>query len=243
MQSSLIQQAGLHAALIMDGNGRWASRRGLPRSLGHRAGIDAIRRVVEAAPKLGITTMTLFAFSSDNWRRPVAEVGMLMTLLRSYLSTEIKRLAEAEVRLTIMGRRDRLPEGLSDVIAQAEATTMTGRRLHLQIALDYSSRYAISRAMAKSSSVVDAAGSHDFSIASDVDILIRTGGEKRLSDFLLWESAYAELVFSDVMWPDFGASDLAEALAEYHQRDRRFGGLSATFPVPGETTGVAVGAL
>jgi undecaprenyl diphosphate synthase len=222
----------LHVAIIMDGNGRWAARRGLPRTAGHRAGADAVRRVVEAAPALGITTLTLFAFSSDNWRRPRDEVGALMSLLRRYLQAELTRLVDNDVRLTVLGRRDRLPDGLGNAIADAERRSAGGTRLHLRIAIDYSARDAIANAAAawrlerppsrEEFSRLLAGDAHH-----DVDLLIRTSGEKRLSDFLLWETAYAELCFVDRLWPDFGADDLRQALADFHRRERRFGGLGS----------------
>ena len=234
MQINLDGQVPMHVAIIMDGNGRWATQRGLPRPFGHRQGVEAVRRVVQAAPGLGIGTLTLFAFSSDNWRRPGGEVRALMALLREYLGREANRLAEAGVELSVVGRRDRLPQGLADAIAAAERLTRGGGRLRLHVALDYSSRYAIAQAAA------DLAGSrvpppqgwarsleaHQATLP-DVDLLIRTGGEKRLSDFLLWEAAYAELLFTDTAWPDFAAPDLAEAVAEFRRRDRRFGAAPA----------------
>jgi len=225
----------LHVGIIMDGNGRWAARRGLPRTAGHRAGADAVRRVVEAAPELGITTLTLFAFSSDNWRRPRDEVATLMGLMRRYLRAELARLIESDVRLTVIGRRDRLPDGLSDDIAVAERRSASGTRLNLRIAIDYSARDAIASAAAawrgelppsrdefRRLLAAPSGGDHD-----DVDLLIRTSGEKRLSDFLLWEAAYAELCFLDVLWPDFGAADLRAALVDFHRRERRFGGVGS----------------
>jgi undecaprenyl diphosphate synthase len=228
--------ATLHIAIIMDGNGRWAARRGLPRTAGHRAGADAVRRVVEAAPALGITTLTLFAFSSDNWRRPRDEVAALMSLLRRYLQAELARLVDNDVRLTVIGRRDRLPDGLGNAIAAAERRSAAGTRLHLRIAIDYSARDAIAHAAAawrlerppsrEEFSQLLAGDGGDAQ--RDVDLLIRTSGEKRLSDFLLWETAYAELCFTEVLWPDFGADDLRAALADFHRRERRFGGLGDT---------------
>ncbi|HZT89512.1 MAG TPA: di-trans,poly-cis-decaprenylcistransferase [Stellaceae bacterium] len=225
---------GLHVAIIMDGNGRWATHRGLPRSAGHRAGVEAIRRVVEASPDLGIATLTLFAFSADNWRRPRPEVDALMALLRRYLRTEIARLAESGTRLSVIGRRDRLPGRLSDEIARAERLAAGGRRLHLRIAVDYSSREAILAAVARCAASQPPSRETFGRLVSggdagrdDVDLLIRSGGEKRLSDFLLWECAYAELCFTDRMWPDFGAEDLAKAVADYRRRERRFGGVPA----------------
>ena len=214
-------QSGLHIAIIMDGNGRWAISRHLPRSAGHRAGVEAIRRVLEAAPGLGVGTLTLYAFSSDNWKRPAAEVQILMTLLRRYLTNETRRLADAGVCLQIIGRRDRLPSGLGDLIQQAEDATAGGSKLNLRIALDYSSRDELWNAVRKARS------REAFSkrLGPDVDMLIRTGGEQRLSDFLLWECAYAELYFTERMWPDFDVADLSAALAEFHSRERRFGAL------------------
>jgi len=223
----------LHVAIIMDGNGRWAARRSLPRTAGHRAGADAVQRVVEGAPALGITTLTLFAFSSDNWRRPRYEVAGLMNLMRRYLRAELVRLIENGVRLTVIGRRDRLPDGLADEIAEAERRAASGTRLHLRIAIDYSARDAIASAAAAWREQRPPTRDEFRCLLEngrqtpipDVDLLIRTSGEKRLSDFLLWECAYAELCFVDALWPDFGAADLKAALADFHRRERRFGGL------------------
>jgi undecaprenyl diphosphate synthase len=243
MQSTVNGQADvpapLHVAIIMDGNGRWATRRGLPRSAGHRAGVLAARRVVEAAPGLGVSALTLFAFSSDNWRRPRDEVSALMSLLRKYLRAELRRLVENGARLTVIGRRDRLPKDLREAIAEAEQASASGERLLLRIALDYSSRDAIAQAAARwrgehAPSRDDFArllASPDCENAGDVDLLIRSGGEKRLSDFLLWEAAYAELCFVDTLWPDFGADDLRAAIADFHRRERRFGGLGDVAPL------------
>jgi len=235
MQSPAADEGRWHVAIIMDGNGRWATRRGLPRSAGHRAGVQAVRKVVEAAPDLGVATLTLFAFSSDNWRRPQGEVKTLMSLLRHYLRADIRELIDNGVRLTVIGRRDRLPEGLALEIAEVERASAHGQRLHLRVAIDYSSRDAILDAAARwraeraPSRAAFAAllAEPACEAGPDVDLLIRSGGEKRLSDFLLWESAYAELCFIDTLWPDFGADDLCAALAEFHRRERRFGGLGA----------------
>jgi undecaprenyl diphosphate synthase len=223
----------LHVGVIMDGNGRWATRRGLSRLRGHEAGVEAIRRIVEAAPEQGIGTLTLYAFSSDNWRRPKAEVAGLMALLRFYLANEIQSLVKNGVRLTVIGRRDRLPDGIASAIARAEAATSSGDVLHLRIAVDYSSRDAILNAAVKLAGL-GAPSRETFSELvtgeaglRDVDLIIRTSGEKRLSDFLLWEGAYAELHFTDRMWPEFDADDLAEALAAFHRRERRYGGLKS----------------
>ncbi|WP_315756775.1 MULTISPECIES: di-trans,poly-cis-decaprenylcistransferase [unclassified Bradyrhizobium] len=238
MQSSLQPKSpavsdGLHVGIIMDGNGRWATRKGLSRLRGHEAGVDAIRRVVEAAPDQGIGTLTLYAFSSDNWRRPRAEVAALMALLRVYLASEVESLVRNGVRLTVIGRRDRLPGGIADAIGRAEAATRNGSTLHLRIAVDYSARDAILEAAAKAREIdgLTRAAFSDLVTGEaglrDVDLIIRTSGEQRLSDFLLWEGAYAELHFTQRMWPDFDAADLAQALASFRGRERRFGGLEA----------------
>jgi undecaprenyl diphosphate synthase len=222
-------------AIIMDGNGRWAQRRGLPRLAGHRRGADALDEVVQAAPNLGIGTLTLYAFSSDNWRRPEEETGGLMRLFHAYLRKETARCVANGVRLLVIGRRDRLPEEVVAAIAESEAATAEGRRLHLRLAIDYSARDAILRAAALAGadglsrgafSRLLARATHAPGDAADVDLLVRTGGEQRLSDFLLWECAYAELVFSPQLWPDFTPADLAGALRDFRARQRRFGGLN-----------------
>jgi undecaprenyl diphosphate synthase len=222
--------SSLHVAIIMDGNGRWAARRGLPRSAGHRAGTRSVRAVVEAAPGLGVGTLTLYAFSSDNWRRPPEEVGHLMGLLQHYLESERRRCVANGVRVSLLGRRDRLPSAVVEAIETTEAATAHCRRLRLRIAVDYSSRDSILSATARAegrSLDRDGFGALlDETAAPDVDLLIRTGGEQRLSDFLLWESAYAELRFVEKPWPEFGARDLTEAVEDFHRRQRRFGGLS-----------------
>jgi len=218
-------QSTLHCGIIMDGNGRWAVSRGLPRIAGHRAGVDAVRRVIEAAPDLGVGVLTLFAFSSDNWRRPADEVSGLMRLLAIYLDRETGNCVENGVRVEAIGRRDRLGNPLREAIARAEAATAGGRRLHLRVAVDYSARDAIlAAARGLKDLSLEALGS---ALGPPVDLLVRTGGERRLSDFLLWESAYAELVFTRVMWPDFGAGDLAAAVREFRGRERRFGAVPA----------------
>jgi undecaprenyl diphosphate synthase len=228
------QPAGLHVAIIMDGNGRWAAQRNLPRLAGHRAGVAAVRRIVEHAPDVGIGRLTLYAFSSDNWRRPPAEVRGIFWLLRAFLRLERARLRQAGARVEVIGRRDRIPKLLLREIDQAVSATAEGRRLLLRVAIDYSSRDAIMRAALDLSSGMTrqrpAAEPLREMLArtltgesGEVDLLIRTGGEKRLSDFLLWECAYAELWFSDRMWPDFECNDLDTALEEFHRRERRFG--------------------
>ncbi|MBR0871481.1 di-trans,poly-cis-decaprenylcistransferase [Bradyrhizobium tropiciagri] len=228
--------AKLHVGIIMDGNGRWATRRGLSRLRGHEAGVEAIRRIVEAAPDQGVGTLTLYAFSSDNWRRPKAEVTALMGLLRFYLANEVAALVRNGVRLTVIGRRDRLPDGIANAIARAEAATSGGTTLHLRIAIDYSARDAILNAAARAAAGGQLSREAFADLITgeaglrDVDLIIRTSGEKRLSDFLLWEGAYAELHFTERMWPEFDADDLAEALGSFHRRERRFGGLTAVAP-------------
>jgi undecaprenyl diphosphate synthase len=242
------KQHGLHVAIIMDGNGRWAKRRGLPRVAGHRAGVAAVRRVVERAPGLGIGRLTLYAFSSDNWRRPAFEVESIFRLLRTFLRLETKRLCEHGVQLEVIGRRDRLPKVALHEIQKAERATESGRRLQLRLAIDYSSRDAIARAVADATATLMSEGPTSAELlgplltealsaqSADVDLLIRPGGEKRLSDFLLWESAYAELLFTDRMWPDFNESDLEEALTQFRRRERRFGGVPASVLAPDQTS-------
>ncbi len=208
----------------MDGNGRWAAARGLPRVAGHRSGAEALRRTVEAAPDLGVSILTVYAFSSDNWRRPPTEVSALMKMFNTYLRREQSRCINNGVRVSVIGRRDRLPRLLLPVIEECETATAGGRKLHLRLAVDYSSRDAIlAAAQALNGDSTREAISN--LLGRDVDLLIRTGGEQRLSDFLLWECAYAELIFTPVMWPDFGASDLAAAVKDFRSRERRFGAL------------------
>lgn len=211
---------GIHVAIIMDGNGRWATSRGLPRVAGHRAGADAVRRTIEWAPSLGISVLTLYAFSSDNWRRPPHEVTALMKLLGRYLVQEADRCVANGVRLEAIGRRDRLPAPLIALLEKTERKTAGGKKLLLRLAIDYSSRQAILDAVAKGGDLSEHLG-------PDVDLLIRTSGEQRLSDFLLWECAYAEMVFTRRMWPDFSQEDLAAAIDEFQRRERRFGAVTA----------------
>lgn len=221
----------LHVGIIMDGNGRWAAAKRLSRRLGHEAGVEAIRRVVEAAGVEGVGTLTLYAFSSDNWRRPRTEVAALMNLMRIFLRTEIAQLSRNDIRLTVIGRRDRLPCGLAQEIERAETATASGGALHLRVAIDYSAREAILTAASKVSGPEDLTRDGFARLLTgdpavpDVDLVIRTSGEKRLSDFLLWESAYAELFFAEKMWPDFAQADLAEAIECFRKRERRFGGI------------------
>jgi undecaprenyl diphosphate synthase len=215
MPKYFTDQRTFHLAIIMDGNGRWAGARHLPRVFGHRAGVRAARTVIEAAPQLGVSTLTLYAFSSDNWRRPPAEVSSLMVLFREFLDSEATRCSQEGIRLSIIGRRDRLDPELASRIVQAERDTAAGTSLHLRIAVDYSGREAIASGR----------------VGPDVDLLIRSGGEHRLSDFLLWESAYAELYFTPCLWPDFARTDLEAALRDFHRRDRRFGSIKPVHPV------------
>jgi undecaprenyl diphosphate synthase len=223
--------SGIHVAMIMDGNGRWAVARGYPRLAGHRRGARVVKEIVEAAPDFGIGVMTLYAFSSDNWRRPPREVAGLMRLFRGYLAAETARCVQNGVRLNVIGRRDRLPKVLLDAIVSSEEKTREGTRLLLRIAIDYSARDAIMEAgrrlegaEADREAFADLLAQVTHSLpAPEVDLLIRTGGEQRLSDFLLWESAYAELLFEECLWPDFGPARLAAAVREFGRRERRFG--------------------
>ena len=226
-------QSGIHVAIIMDGNGRWANARGRPRTAGHIAGARVVRKIVEAAPSCGIGMLTLYAFSADNWARPSREVALLMRLFRRYLVAETDRCVTNDVRMRIIGRRDRIPAELLRAIRVAEEATKDGKTLDLRIAVDYSARDAMVRAaellrgnghitredLSRAMSKVY----HWDGECRDVDLLIRTGGEQRLSDFLLWECAYAELYFTDRRWPDFTAADLEHAVKEFHSRERRFG--------------------
>ncbi len=220
-----MKQSNLHVAIIMDGNGRWATARGLPRAAGHQQGAEALRRIVEAAPACGVDILTVYAFSSDNWKRPPLEVETLMALLGWYLEHETPRCLANGVRMTIIGRRDRLPDSLTAAIDAAEQTTHACSRLNLRIAIDYSARDAILSASLRAAGqqVTRQRFEELLGETRPVDVLIRTGGEQRLSDFLLWECAYAELVFTDRMWPDFAPADLARAVREFAHRERRFG--------------------
>ena len=225
-----------HVAIIMDGNGRWAASRHLPRLAGHREGARAVRRTIEAAIDQGIGWLTLYAFSSENWRRPQAEVTDLTGLLRQYIRSELAELAEAGVRLRIIGETARFPADIRADLRAAEARTAGNTRLNLTIALSYGARAelaAAARALARDvragtrdpETIDEAALARQLFTAGmpDPDLLIRTSGERRLSNFLLWQCAYAEFVFQDVLWPDYDAARLAEALAEFAGRERRFG--------------------
>ncbi|HET7024264.1 MAG TPA: polyprenyl diphosphate synthase [Gemmatimonadales bacterium] len=223
-----------HVAIVMDGNGRWAEQRGLPRAAGHRAGADAVRRTVQAARAQGIAMLSLYAFSADNWRRPQSEVDALLVLFDRFLQAETSTCIEQEIALTVLGRRDRLPAALQRSVDRAERATAGGRSMRLRIAIDHSGRDAIlGAAQAAGGTAMSrerfadlvASVDHDPHPAVPVDLYVRTGGERRLSDFLLWEAAYAELLFLDLLWPDFGGADLESALTDYATRERRFGAL------------------
>ena len=224
----------MHVAIIMDGNGRWAERRGLPRTAGHRVGARAVRRTVEAATRGAVDVLTLYAFSSDNWARPAHEVETLMKLLKRHLVSEAARCVDNGVSISVIGRRDRLSSDLVRTIEQAEQVTAGGTALQLRLAVDYSARTAIVNAANLDHTGGHSAQSFEANLAQaihssckdPVDLLIRTGGERRLSDFLLWECAYAELVFVDTCWPDFGEAAFDAALREFGCRERRFGGLA-----------------
>ena len=225
-----------HVAIIMDGNGRWAKARGLPRAIGHREGVQALKRTIQAAPDYGIECLTVFGFSTENWSRPEDEVSDLMGLVRTYLASDLTRLEKAGVRLRILGRRTGLPSDIVAIIDKAEAQTAHNTRFLLQVAFNYGGR----------ADLVDAARRHAEKLLAGetiepiseqtfetglatagsppLDLIVRTSGEKRLSNFLLWEAAYAELVFQEVLWPDYGPKALAEAVAAFGERDRRYGG-------------------
>jgi undecaprenyl diphosphate synthase len=223
----------LHVAIICDGNGRWATSRSLPRSAGHRAGAEAARRIIRCAPHLGIHTLTLFALSAANWKRPPAEVAAILEILGEYLAAETSHCLDEGIRLNIIGRRDRLPAPLRVAIADSEALTANGKKLHLRLAIDYSARHSIFQAASKFYKATDLSSEAFSNVlaevqrggSTDVDLLIRTGGEQRLSDFLLWECAFAEFFFVSKRWPDFAPKDLRDILRDFGQRDRTRGGL------------------
>ena len=227
----------MHVAIIMDGNGRWATERGLPRTSGHIEGAKAVRATVEAAVRADIKILTLYAFSAANWRRPTAEITALMRLFGQYLFTETRRCVEQSIRLNVIGRRDRLGDNLLRSIEQSERLTAAGERMLLRIAVDYSSQYSILQAARRAAADADLTAEefhrllheadHCAHPAGEVDLLIRTGSERRLSDFMLWESAFAELHFSDCLWPDFDERRFRSALEDFNGRQRRFGGLNA----------------
>lgn len=230
----------LHVAIIMDGNGRWAKRRGMPRVLGHRAGVKALKRTVEAAPDLDVGVLTVFGFSTENWSRPAHEVSELMGLLKAYVETDLERLAREGVKVRIIGRRTGLAPDIQEIIERAERRTATNTKFTLQVAFNYGGRAdiadaarafaeSVERGEAKAADLNEAAFEKllSTSAAPAPDLIIRTSGERRISNFLLWECAYAELVFQDVLWPDYGPEALSAAIAEYRGRDRRYGGINA----------------
>jgi undecaprenyl diphosphate synthase len=233
---SLAPPPPAHVAIIMDGNGRWAQARGLPRVAGHRRGGEAARRAVEAAGQLGISYLTLFGFSSENWKRPAAEVDDLMTLLRHYLRGEVAELHKNNVRVRVIGDRERLAPDIVTLITNTEALTAGNAGLQLSVALSYGGRAEITGA-AKRIAEAAAAGRLDpasidetcfarYLLTADMpdpDLVIRTSGEQRLSNFLLWQTAYSEFVFIETLWPDFSKADLERALSEFHSRQRRYG--------------------
>ena len=232
--------APLHVAIVMDGNGRWAKRRGLPRQVGHPKGVDAIRRVVEAAPAQGVRWLTLYAFSTENWRRPAGEVAEVMRLLKLYVNSDLDKLAREGVRVRILGRRDGLPPDLAEIVERAERQTAHNDKFFLQVAFNYGGRADLTDAARALAAEVAAGRLRPEDITEDLlqgqlstagipdpDLVIRTSGEQRLSNFLLWETAYSEFVFQDVLWPDYGADYLRAAIEEFHKRERRYGGAVA----------------
>jgi undecaprenyl diphosphate synthase len=230
------ERAPLHVALIMDGNGRWARARGLPRSLGHRAGVEALKRTVQGAAQVGVDRLTVFGFSTENWRRPGAEVSELMRLLKSYVESDLERLRREGVRVRILGRRSNLSVDILEIIDRAEARTAHNDRFLLQVAFNYGGQADIvdaARTLAEEAKAgrLEPSDIDEAALASCLatrgsapDLIVRTSGEKRISNFLLWEAAYAELVFQDVLWPDYGPEHLKAAVEEFYTRERRYGG-------------------
>ncbi len=229
-----------HVAIIMDGNGRWAEARGLPRTQGHRKGVEAVRSAVRAAGELGIKTLTLFSFSSENWSRPAREVSDLMGLLKLFIRRDLADLHKENVRVCIIGERDNVPSDIKPLLEEAENLTRNNTSTRLVIAFNYGARDELTRAMRKIATQVASGaiaaddvdtgmicGALDTAEWRDPDLIIRTSGEKRLSNFLLWQAAYSEFVFLDCLWPDFNKAELEKAIAEYVARDRRYGGLVA----------------
>ncbi|WP_242913588.1 polyprenyl diphosphate synthase [Brevundimonas pishanensis] len=235
MSASTVTPKPLHVAIIMDGNGRWAERRGVPRALGHREGVQALRRTIKAAPELGVKCLTVFGFSTENWSRPADEVSDLMGLIRAFIGGDLKKLDKAGVRVRVLGRRAGVPADILKLIDHAEATTAGNDKFLLQVAFNYGGRSDLVDA---AQALVDrAAREGTFEVDEDtfgdqlstagsppVDLIIRTSGEQRLSNFLLWDCAYAELVFQPVLWPDYGPEALQAAIEEFSRRERRFGG-------------------
>jgi len=235
-----------HLAVIMDGNGRWAEQRGLPRWKGHEMGVRAVRRLSEAACRKGIPILTLFAFSSENWKRPQREIRALFSLLERYLIAERAKLVRDDIRISAIGRRDRLPVRIHDTLSAAEEATRNGSRLHVRIALDYGARHEIiaaiqSLALDFAERKMEPAQINEEWLSRklspeavpDPDLIIRTAGERRLSNFLLWQAAYSELYFCHKLWPDFEESDLEEALADFQRRTRKFGAVPCATAVSG----------
>lgn len=228
-----------HIAIIMDGNGRWAKARGLPRAAGHERGVEALRRTVEAAGEIGVRYLTVYSFSTENWRRPAAEVNALFGLLRTFIKKDLGRLKKEGVKINVMGRREGLPDDIAELVEKAERETVSNSDFVLNIAFNYGGREEIARA-ARALSVDVASGAVlpedvtedvlasylDTADMPDPDLLVRTSGEYRLSNFLLWQAAYSELVFFDVLWPDFDRAWLEKAVAIYSDRERRFGAVS-----------------
>ena len=231
-----------HVAIIMDGNGRWAKARGLPRAAGHREGVQALKRTIQAAPDFGVECLTVFGFSTENWSRPQDEVSDLMGLVRTYVASDLKRLEKAGVRLRILGRRQGLPSDIAAIVDKAEAQTAHNGRFLLQVAFNYggradlvdAARRHMERLMAGETTEPLSEGTIEMGLATagspPLDLIVRTSGEQRLSNFLLWEAAYAELVFQDILWPDYGPAALGEAIAAFRRRDRRFGGRETAPP-------------
>jgi undecaprenyl diphosphate synthase len=228
-----------HVAIIMDGNGRWAKARGMPRTLGHRAGVQALKRTVQGAGDLGLQWLTVFGFSTENWRRPASEVGELMRLLKAYVESDLSRLEREGVRVHVIGSREGLSPDILEVIERAEARTAHNDSFHLQVAFNYGGRSDIvqaarrfARAVAEGRADADSLNEAGFgsllstSVGPEPDLIVRTSGEQRLSNFLLWEAAYAEFVFQDVLWPDYGPEHLEQAIAEFMTRERRYGAAS-----------------
>lgn len=238
-RSGVAPEPPRHVAIIMDGNGRWAKARGLPRVAGHRRGAETVREIVEACGDLGVEALTLFAFSTENWRRPRTEVSGLMDLFRSYFRREAERLAANGVRVRFLGRSDRLPDDIQSMMRDIEERTAANARLTLAIAINYGARDELVRAAQRlaelaAGGAIDPADIDEEAFAAgldtvdlpDPDLLIRTSGEQRLSNFLLWQAAYAELVFAEETWPEFSRASLERAIGAYHARDRRYGGLA-----------------
>ncbi|MCH8489580.1 MAG: di-trans,poly-cis-decaprenylcistransferase [Oceanicaulis sp.] len=224
-----------HVTIIMDGNGRWAAARGKPRAFGHQAGVEAVRETVRAAGDLGLTHLTLFSFSTENWRRPRAEIATLFDLLRRFVTADLERLHGEGVRIRVIGRREGLTPDLIKTIDRVEARTRANTRFHLTIAFNYGGRDEMVRAAARAAAdcggdlsaltEADFGRYRDTADLPDPDLVIRTSGERRLSNFLLWQTAYAELIFMDVLWPDFCEEHLRAALDEFARRERRFGAI------------------